>query len=148
MSSRVSRAARFRAVYRRLEQKIRGAIQKQNNTKNQQQTLKIIAHLSVAFTSALFAISSWHASMLPLAAERCRAVDWPLEQKIRGEIHKQNNTTNQQQTLKMNAHLSVAFTSALLLLFVYWLIRQAYTTYFIVLTMLLHIRTRIVISYI
>jgi hypothetical protein len=40
-------------------------------------------------------------------------VHWPLEQKNRGKVKKQNTTQNQQQIQNINAHQPFASTSAL-----------------------------------
>ncbi len=94
-----SRAARCRAVHwsQSLEQKIRSTVVNQNTTQNQQQIQNINAHLVFAFTSALPAISSLHTAGWSFSEARCRAVRWPLEQKIRSKVENQNTTQNQQQ---------------------------------------------------
>jgi hypothetical protein len=84
-----------------------------NTTQNQQQILNMNAHPSVAFTSALAEISSWQAAVWPLLAARCRAVRWPLEQKIRRKHrktkHNKNSVTYIEHECAQVCHIHVSF---------------------------------------
>ena len=71
------------------------------------------AHLSVAFTSASAEISSWQAAVWPFWAARCRAVRWPLEQKIRRKYRKtkrnKNSVTNFEHECAPACRIHVSF---------------------------------------
>ena len=71
------------------------------------------AHPSVAFTSASAEISSWQAAVWPFSAEKCRAVHWPLEQKIRRKYrktkHNKNSVTNFEHECAQVCRIHVSF---------------------------------------
>jgi hypothetical protein len=71
------------------QKQIRGISNKKYNTKSGT-CFEHEWHPFIAFESALAAISSWQASVLPSQAARCRAVLLALEQKIRSRFQKQN----------------------------------------------------------
>ena len=71
------------------------------------------AHSSVAFTSASAEISNWQAAVWSLRAARCRAVYWPLEQKIRRKHrktkHNINSVTNFEHECALVCRIHVSF---------------------------------------
>ena len=71
------------------------------------------AHKLFAFTSASAEISSWQAAVRPFQAARCRAVHWPLEQKIRKKYrktkHNKNSVTNFEHECALHLRIHVSF---------------------------------------
>ena len=71
------------------------------------------AHSSVAFKSASAEISSWQAAVWPLRAASCRAMRWPLEEKMRWKYrktkHKKNSATNFQHECAPVCRIHVSF---------------------------------------